>query len=146
MLKRTLARLAAVQTLYAYRVGEADATAPLAEYIATIQEEAGGIAERADTALRDRLIEGVEQEADALDAQITLQLQDGWTLERMDMLLRVLLQLGGYELQRESATPTGVIISEYTDIAEAFYDDKQVGFVNAVLQKLATALRGGGTE
>jgi N utilization substance protein B len=36
--------------------------------------------------------------------------------------------------------PARAVISEYVDVARAFYDGEQPGFVNAVLDKLARSL------
>jgi N utilization substance protein B len=38
--------------------------------------------------------------------------------------------------------PTGSIINEYLDVAHAFYDKKEKGFVNGVLDAIARAARG----
>jgi len=39
--------------------------------------------------------------------------------------------------------PSRVVISEYVDVAHAFFDGPQPGFVNGVLDKLARQVRSG---
>jgi len=37
--------------------------------------------------------------------------------------------------------PTGAVISEYLDVADAFYDRREKGFVNGLLDALAKEIR-----
>ncbi len=65
-----------------------------------------------------------------------------WTLESIDMVLKSVLMAGISELlvpYREAAT--GVIISEYVEVAKGFFDDKQAGYVNKALDSVAKGLK-----
>lgn len=60
-----------------------------------------------------------------------------WPIARIDPTLRALFRAAGAEL-RDVSTPPRVIISEYVDVARAFFPDgKEPSFVNAVLDHMA---------
>lgn len=60
----------------------------------------------------------------------------------MEILLRVVLRAGAYELAFRPDIPAKVAINEYVDVAHAFYAGKEPGLVNAVLDRLARQVRG----
>ena len=76
-------------------------------------------------------------------AAIEEALTGGWTLPRLEILLRVILRAGAYELCCQPDVPAKVVINEYVEIAHAFFAGKEPGLVNAVLDRLASRLRGG---
>mgnify|MGYP001290674228 FL=1 len=60
-----------------------------------------------------------------------------WPIDRIDPVLRALFRAAGAEITR-MATPPKVAITEYVDVAKAFFPDgKEPKFVNAVLDHLA---------
>jgi len=60
-----------------------------------------------------------------------------WPIERIDPVLRALFRAAGAEMV-ELSTPPRVIITEYVDVAKAFFPDgKEPKFVNAVLDHMA---------
>ena len=64
-----------------------------------------------------------------------------WPIARIDPTLRSLFRAAGAELT-QSDTPPKVVISEYVDVARAFFPDgKESGFVNAVLDHMAHEAR-----
>ncbi|MGB7243605.1 MAG: transcription antitermination factor NusB [Sulfitobacter sp.] len=64
-----------------------------------------------------------------------------WQINRIDPTLRALFRAAGAEL-RDTATPPKVVISEYVDVARAFFpDSKEPKFVNAVLDHMAHEAR-----
>ena len=62
-------------------------------------------------------------------------------LERVELLLRCILRAGVYELLVRRAVPARVAISEYVDLADAFFDSAECGMANAILDGLARRLR-----
>lgn len=63
-----------------------------------------------------------------------------WPIDRIDPTLRALFRAAGAELV-QSKTPPKVVITEYVDIAKAFFPDgKEARFVNAVLDHMAHEL------
>ncbi|MBB95362.1 MAG: transcription antitermination factor NusB [Rhodobacteraceae bacterium] len=64
-----------------------------------------------------------------------------WPIARIDPTLRGLFRAAGAELT-QSDTPPKVVISEYVDIARAFFPEgKEANFVNAVLDHMAREAR-----
>jgi N utilization substance protein B len=64
-----------------------------------------------------------------------------WPLARIDPTLRALFRAAGAELLT-TKTPPKVAISEFVDVAKAFFDaGKEAKFVNAVLDHMARAAR-----
>ncbi len=55
--------------------------------------------------------------------------------------MRAILRAGIYELANRPEVPARVAISEYVDVARAFYSGAEPGMVNAVLDKVAHLLR-----
>ncbi len=76
-----------------------------------------------------------------LDALISECLSGDLELERLEAVLRAILRAGAYELQHGLDTPPLVTISEYTDVARAFYPATEVGLINAVMDKMARTVR-----
>ena len=59
---------------------------------------------------------------------------------RENVVLRALFRAAGAELLLP-ATPPKVVISEYVDVAKAFYDKRESGFVNGLLDAVAKDAR-----
>ena len=65
------------------------------------------------------------------------------TLARLDKPMKAILRAGAYELLARPDVPVGAVISEYVDVAHAFYDRRESGFVNGLLDGIAKDARGG---
>ena len=64
-------------------------------------------------------------------------------MERIDAVARAILRSGAAELEQRTDIPVAVVIDEYVEIAKAFFDGPEPGFVNAdawMLQR-ATCVR-----
>jgi transcription antitermination protein NusB len=72
-------------------------------------------------------------------------LTDDWPLSRLDSTLRAILRAGVYELMKRTDVPVAVIVTEYVDIAKAFYTEEEPKLVNAVLDRVARRLRNEGS-
>lgn len=141
--KRGVARLAAVQALYQMDVGEASLTSVISEFTAfRLGKEIDGEQYRdADEQWFKHIVAGVVADQKFLDPFIHTALTEDWPLKRIDSLLRAILRSGAYELLRRKDVPPKVIISEYIDVAKAFYEDDEPGLVNGILDRLARELR-----
>ena len=141
---RSAARLAAAQALYQQEM-EGTPLAPLLDEFhrhrlgATIEDVEYAAAE---VDFFDELVKGVDARRAEIDAAITAKLASGWTLERLDKPMRQILRVGAYELMARPDVPTATVISEYVDVADAFYDKREKGFVNGLLDAVAKAVRG----
>src|SRR3546814_2340542 len=89
------------------------------------------------TTLFRSLVTGVDARRTEIDAQIVSKLAAGWTIERLDKPMRQILRCGAYELIARPDVRTGTIISEYVDAAKAFYEKREAGFVNGLLDGIA---------
>jgi len=144
--RRTASRLAAVQALYQIDLtGVSPATAVIEftrhNIAGTAHDESFG---EADEQLFAELVEGTSARREDIDRGISSVLTADWPLERLEIILRSILRAGVYELLMRSEVPTKVIISEYLDIAHAFYSGKEPGLVNGVLDRLARTIRSEG--
>jgi N utilization substance protein B len=89
----------------------------------------------------DDVVSGVHARAAELDELISARLAKDWALNRLDRPMRQILRAGAYELVARADVPTGSIISEYVDVAKAFYDKKEAAFVNGLLDAVAKDVR-----
>jgi N utilization substance protein B len=139
--RRSAGRLAAVQALYSMEMtGDT-----LAESLDHMRERCegeprGGMAQP-DLDLATFLIAGVTAETIDLDGVISQALTRDWSVDRLEAVLRAIVRAGAFELKARAQTPTKVAISEYVDVAHAFYSGPEPGLVNAVLDKVARMVR-----
>lgn len=143
--RASASRLAAVQALYQVDLGAADVEHALNSVVlrGAALDEAGAFAE-IDRSRTERIVRGVAANSGGrLDEMIGGSLSPGWSVERLEVLMRVILRAAVFELLECSDVPARVVINEYVDIAHAFFDRGEPGMVNAVLDRLAKILRGG---
>jgi N utilization substance protein B len=141
--RRRAARLGAVQALYQIAIGGATSEVVRGEFLEQwLDEEIEGLSLRAaDRDFFDRLVMGVSGETENLDHMLTAVLAEDWPVERLETLLKMILRAGAFELGHWQDVPAQVVISQYVDLAHAFYDGKQPSMVNGVLDRLARLLR-----
>jgi N utilization substance protein B len=147
---RTDTRLAAIKALYASEIndklditkGPGQLTVDIIEYY----HETEGKKKRLDQDFLISLIQGVCEHRADLDASVVKNLTEGWKLERLGPVLRCILRASIFELMNFSETPLKVIINEYVNITRSFFDEKEVGFVNGILDKIAHEVRPDGDE
>lgn len=136
---RSAARLAAVQALYQMELNGTGAEETVFEFVEHRfgKEAEMGTAGEIDTEFFGRLVHGVPEHQDEIDAGITKVLSADWRLTRIDSILRAILRAGTYELIACKDVPAKVVIDEYVDVSHAFFSGDEPSFVNAALDKLA---------
>jgi N utilization substance protein B len=141
---RSVARLAAVQALYQMEVSGAGSEAVIREFLdhRFDGDMEGETLAPADDAYFNAIVRGVVQRQAEIDRAIVLRLADGWRLERIDATLRAILRSGAFELIACPEAPTEVVINEYVEIAKAFFEGPEPGFVNGALDGIAHNERG----
>ena len=140
---RSAARLAAVQALYQQEMEGISLPRLLDEFH---QHRLGKTIEDveyadAEVAFFDDVVRGVDARRDEIDARIGTRLSAGWNLARLDRPMRAILRAGTYELMARPDVPTASVITEYVDVADAFYDKRETGFVNGLLDAVAKDVR-----
>jgi N utilization substance protein B len=137
--QRGAARLGAVQALYQMDVGGATLPAVIAEFEAhRLDSEMEGEKLRpADRPFFRALVSGVVAEQRRIDPIIHASLPPTWPLTRIDLTLRAILRCGVFELLKRPDVPGRVVISEYVDVAHAFFSADEPGLVNGVLDRVA---------
>ena len=140
---KSTARLLAVQALYQLDMTQADVNAVLTEFLA--HRMTGDLDDRAfdqvDQSLFRDLVHGVVRDQSRIDPLIAARLAKGWRLSRIDSILRSILRAGTFELLSRPEVPAKVVINEYVEVARGFFEQEEVGVVNAVLDALARAER-----
>jgi N utilization substance protein B len=141
--QRGAARLAAVQALYQMDIGGSGVLEIVAEYETHRlgQEIDGDTYLKADASWFRSIVAGVVRDQRLLDPMIGAALQDDWALSRLDSTVRAILRAGTFELKERKDVPIAVIVTEYVEIAKAFFDDEEPKLVNAVLDRIAKQLR-----
>lgn len=141
---RPAARFAAVQALYQL---EHEPTTPqkvIGDFINhrfnEIVDDTQFIAP--DKTLFQEIVMGVMERMADLDSMISSTLSEDWRLDRIESVVRAILRAAVFELSRDTAVPTPVIINEYIEITKAFCIGSEItAFVNATLDVLAKLLR-----
>lgn len=140
---RAAARLAAVQALYQYDMEGTPLPMLLDEFH---RHRLGAEIEDlqfndAETAFFDDVVKGAIARRDEIDGVVSSKLAEGWALPRLDKTMLQILRAGAYELMARPDVPTATAISEYVDVAHAFFDAREAKFVNGVLDAVAKAVR-----
>jgi N utilization substance protein B len=135
--RRNAARLAAVQALYQMEISGRGAAAVIREFLDHPLVEDGDAEADVDADHLRALVEGVVEHQARLDAAIGEVLAEGWRLERLDATARAILRAGAREVLTRPDIPPAAAIDAYVDIAHAFFEGPEPGFINAALDALA---------
>jgi N utilization substance protein B len=127
---RRHARELALQTLYGTEVGHRAPEDVLGETTARMDAAEG-------RAFVKDLVFGTLEHADESDAVIA-PLLEGWTLERLPTIDRIVLRMGVFELTHRIETPAPVVINEAVELAKKFSTEDSGRFVNGVLSRAAS--------
>jgi transcription antitermination protein NusB len=143
--RRQAARLAAVQAIFQWQEGQHAPAEIIDQFLSvrTGEQGEGGMRRDADKPLFKDVVEGAVAHKEELEQILSGALAQDWTWERVDRLVRAILLAGAYELIHRKDVPPKVVISEYVEIAHAFYDQGEQNFVNSVLDRVARGMRAG---
>jgi N utilization substance protein B len=123
----------ALQVLYQMDTAGTSARHALGLFFANLAATSEG------EAFATELVEGFDAEREQIDA-IIRGVSHHWRLERMARVDRNILRLGTYELLRMSDIPRRVTLNEAVELAKRFGSEGSAGFVNGVLDRIATDL------
>ncbi len=142
--KRTLSRVMAIQIFYQFEFHKKaipleDLKSDLIDHYAiSAEDEVRSYRSQIDETLIQNLIGGMNLAFEEIDTEIKPLLKNA--AELSDMLLQI-IRFGAFELKFSKNIALKIIINEYLDIASFFFADKQVKFVNSILEKLAQKYR-----
>jgi N utilization substance protein B len=145
--KRSAARLAAVQALYQVEMSGALPTLGEIDRVVRdfLRHRVGHNGEDEFAELDERLfgeiVKGTILRLSDLDGMLRSTLAEEWPLDRLEAILRAILRAGTFEMLERRDVPALVVISEYIDVAHAFFGGKEPALVNGVLDRLAHVLR-----
>ena len=142
--RRGLARVAAVQALFQWLQGNDEPREVVTQFLRfrSREEGEGGMPQDADRSFFQEVVSGASKRGEEYDKTIVAHLREGWTLERIDKLMRAILLAGIYELDRRRDVPARVVIAQYVDVAQQFFSGGEPAFVNVTLDRIARELRG----
>jgi len=87
------------------------------------------------------VVSGTLERSDLIEETVNSNLSEDIALEKTDKLLKIILFAAVFELMFKHNTPTKVIISEYVLASEYFLEKIQIGYLNAMLDKISKRLR-----
>ena len=142
-LMKSASRLYAVQALFQMEQSSQTFDAVIVEFL---DHRFGAVYEgeemlEGDIKLFRKLVEDAVNYQAPIDQMTDRALVAKWPIARIDPTLRGLFRAAGAELT-QSSTPPKVVITEFVDVARAFFPDgKEPKFVNAVLDHMAREAR-----
>jgi len=166
--RRSAARLAAVQALYEMDLAEVGADAVLksflekrwqgvplsdADDIRDFDDSETAVSSghtprliTPDPQFLQSLVRGVSKKFGDLDSAINTCLKEEIPFDRLEPLIRSILRAGAWELMFRTDVPARTVITEYVEVANAFFDDRKPQLINAVLDCLAKKSRSEGAS
>jgi len=87
------------------------------------------------------VVKGTLERTDLIEEQINSYLYKDIDLSKTDKLLKIIIYAAIFELMFKHNTPKKVIISEYLLASEHFLEKIQIGYLNAILDKISKELR-----
>lgn len=141
--KKTIARIAAIQTIYQYAIQnfDVDINDVVKNIIIFYQNEKkqgnNNLKISPNIEYLNILVKLVIENLKEIDELIEVNLITKKDLKQMPVLLTALLRVSISELLFLKDVPGKVVISEYTDIANDMLNENEIGFVNSILDKIA---------
>jgi N utilization substance protein B len=125
---RRYGRELALQALYGTEVGHRPPDELLTELLARSEASEGR------AFVRDLVLGTLENEEES-DA-IIAPLLEGWTIERLPTIDRIVLRMSVFELQHRKSTDAAVVINEAVELAKKFSTEDSGRYVNGVLGRV----------
>ena len=87
------------------------------------------------------VVEGTLERSELIESTINEHLNSDIDLKKTDKLLKIVLFAAVFELLFKHNNPKKVIISEYVLASEYFLEKVQIGYLNAILDKISKKIR-----
>jgi len=89
------------------------------------------------------VVTGTLERLDLIEETIIDNLKNDIDLKKTDKILKIILFAAVFELLFKHNNPKKVIINEYLHASEYFLEKVQIGYLNAILDKISKVLRKG---
>ncbi|MEI7669295.1 MAG: transcription antitermination factor NusB [Pseudomonadota bacterium] len=148
LLRKSSARLAAVQCIYQIKINDASLSPEelCSEYIKQWQDDkvspnrAMSFDKEPDKKLFLKILAGTIENKEEIENIIKASLNDKWAFERISKLLTSIIACAIFEMKfSENNLKPAIIINEYVTITGRFFEENDVGFVNGLLDSLSKA-------
>lgn len=148
-IKKTAARLLAVQALYQQLHNEQPAPLLVNEYLSkrtamSVEGENGEeVMALPDGVLFKKIVEGADKAAADIGDVVAAQLKkaDDSGSKKIELLLEAILRCGIYELIYHQDVDLPIIINDYVEISHGFYEGGEPKLINAVLDNVGKSVR-----
>ena len=87
------------------------------------------------------VVKGTLERSDLIQETVNSYLSNDINLAKTDKILKIILFAAIFELMFKHNTPKKVIINEYLLASEYFLEKIQIGYLNAILDKISIELR-----
>ena len=87
------------------------------------------------------VVEGTMERSELIESTVKEHLNTDIDLKRTDKLLKIVLFAAVFELLFKHNNPKKVIIHEYVLASEYFLEKVQIGYLNAILDKISKVIR-----
>ncbi len=87
------------------------------------------------------VVSGTLERSELIEETINKHLTNDINLEKTDKLLKIILFAAIFELMFKHNNPKKVVISEYLSASEFFLEKVQIGYLNAILDKISKVIR-----
>lgn len=131
--KEKRSREIAMEIVYQSTINDKDPVDLVADYF-----EEYGESEEADRAYVMRVVGGVMENREELDALIEANLVK-WKLSRVSKINLSILRVALYEIKHEESIPNNVSINEAVEISKKYSDEQSAAFINGILDKIVKA-------
>ncbi len=142
-MQRHLTRLAAVQALYQQEITHESIKHIISQYrqhdLVHWSDLLNNV--KLDWPFFDLLVAGVADNQEKIDQLLRNNLEKEWPIDRLETVLRVILRAATFEFSNFSDIPIKVIITEYVNITGCFYESKEIGFINKILDLISSQIR-----
>ena len=89
------------------------------------------------------VVSGTLERIDLIEETIEKNISEDINLKKTDKILKIILFSAVFEFMFKHNTPKKVVISEYLQVSEHFLEKIQIGYLNAILDKVSKNLRKG---
>ena len=87
------------------------------------------------------VVSGTLERTELIEETVIKSLQKDINLKKTDKILKIILFAAVFEFMYKHNIPKKVVISEYVRASEFFLEKAQIGYLNAILDKLSKLIR-----